>query len=85
METNLLIGIMGMTLVLMAFMLNNVNKWKSSDFMYDFTNLVGSASLAYYAFSLKSYPFLIVNSIWGIISLKDVIMSLVGKKTKKNL
>lgn len=68
-----LIGSLGAALVLIAFILSQFHVWKDTDFKYDFLNFVGSVFLIIYAILLKSYPFLILNTIWGLVSLKDVI------------
>lgn len=72
-----LIGSLGAALVLIAFILNQFHVWKDTDFKYDFLNFVGSVFLIIYAILLKSYPFLILNTIWGLVSLKDVIKRIV--------
>jgi hypothetical protein len=68
-----IIGTLGATIILVAFLLNQSEKLKNSDFRYDFMNLVGSAFLIAYAVILGSIPFIILNTVWGLVSLKDLI------------
>lgn len=75
-----IIGIIGSALVLIAFLLNQYNKLKNSSFIYDFVNFVGSACLFMYAVSTESIPFVVVNAVWGLFSLKDCIVYLVKRK-----
>lgn len=70
------IGIAGATLVLIAFILEQTHRWKNTDLKYDITNAVGSILLVVYALLLRSYPFLILNAVWALVSLKDVISDL---------
>jgi hypothetical protein len=79
MDTTTIIGTTGAAIILIAFLMNEVNRWKNSDFIYDFMNFVGSALLIIYALLLSSIPFLILNTVWGLFSLKDVIVKLSSK------
>ncbi len=78
-----IIGFSGSILALIAFLLNEMNIWKSDDVSYDFLNFLGSFLLFFYALSINSIPFLIINVIWGLFSLKDVILYLIKRKNKK--
>lgn len=73
-QLNLYIGLVGMTLILIAFILNQLNKWSNDSFLYDFSNFLGSALMVYYAYSLTSYPFLILNFVWATVSFKDLVV-----------
>ncbi len=74
MQDSIIVGIIGTSLVLIAFIFNQTGKWKSQDFAYDLTNFIGSATLVLYAITIKSYPFAILNLVWSYISLKDVFL-----------
>ena len=76
MDSTTLIGASGACLILVAFILEQTHKWKDTDFKYDVVNLLGSSLLIIYAFLLKSYPFFILNGVWALVSLRDVIMDL---------
>lgn len=69
-----ILGIIGAGLILIAFTMNEFNKWNSKDFIYDFTNLIGSIFLVIYAINGMVWPFIILNSVWAIVSLKDIII-----------
>lgn len=72
--TDLLIGIIGMALILLAFLLNQVNLWKNDDLLYDVTNFVGSAGLVYYAWIGNAIPFIVLNVVWAFFSLRDIFI-----------
>ena len=63
----------GALIILVAFFLNETHRISEDSFVYDGMNLVGSLLLMGYAFSLKSLPFLILNSIWFVVALRDII------------
>ena len=71
-----IIGTSGATLILIAFILNQTNRWKGEYFIYDFTNFIGSALLIAYAILLSSWPFLVLNLVWAAVSLKDIFTDL---------
>lgn len=79
MTTTTIIGTSGATILLIAFVLNQLNKWQNEDFIYDFFNLVGGALMITYAYLLKSWPFFALNLVWSAVSAKDVIVFLIKK------
>lgn len=78
-----IIGVIGGIIVLIMFALNNLKKISNESPLYDFMNFVGSAFLVIYAIWLGSVPYLIINLVWGTVSLVDVIKYLIHKNTKK--
>lgn len=78
----LIIGTLGAAIILIAFLLSQFKIWNQDNVWYDLLNFVGSLLLVVYAVLLKSYPFLILNTIWGLVSLKDVVKWLVVENRK---
>lgn len=79
----LMIGIIGTTLVLLAFLMNQTHIWKDTDLIYDFTNFLGGALLVWYAFVIASWPFILLNSVWALWSLRDVYLDIKKPKSKR--
>jgi hypothetical protein len=75
MDTVTIIGIIGATIILMAFLFNQFGRWANESRAYDVANVLGSGFLMYYAYLLESWPFLVLNAVWLIVSLRDVIKS----------
>lgn len=67
------IGVLGATIILIFFLLNQMGKIDRDDFVYDLGNFIGSAILLYYSYLLGSIPFMILNLVWGGYSLRDVV------------
>ena len=62
---SLIVGIIGMILILVAFVLDEFFKtWRQNTLRYNLLNLIGSALLWYYAYTILSWPFLILNGVW---------------------
>lgn len=75
-------GACGALLILIAFVLNQLHKWRDDYFWYDLFNLIGSLILVIYAVLLSSWPFAILNAVWAIVSLRDVFIDLGEDKSK---
>ncbi len=73
------IGIIGAGLVLLAFIMNQTKKWKNTDLIYDFVNFLGALILVIYGLMIKGYPFVVLNTIWALVSLKDIFIDLKKK------
>ena len=76
MDITTLIGASGACLILIGFILEQTHRIKDTSLSYDILNLIGSALLIVYALLLKSYPFLVLNGVWALVSLRDVIVDL---------
>ena len=70
------IGSIGAFIVLVPFIMGQIHKWKDTYFIYDFMNFLGSLMLMIYAMLGASWPFVILNGIWSLVSLKDCISGL---------
>ncbi|HLD01102.1 MAG TPA: hypothetical protein VJC39_05125 [Candidatus Nanoarchaeia archaeon] len=70
---NLLIGIAGMILLVLAFALNIFTRsWNSRTVKYNMFNLIGSGLMMYYAYTLYSWPFMILNLVWFTFALVEL-------------
>ena len=79
-QTIQIIGSIGALLILVGFVMNQTHKWKDTSLKYDLINFLGGILLVLYAYLFKSYPFLVLNFVWMVVSLKDVFNDI---KTKK--
>ena len=75
METLTIIGVIGTSIILLAFILNQFGNWSTDSRSYDLANVIGSGVLLYYAFLLESWPFMVLNGVWLLVSLRDVVKS----------
>jgi hypothetical protein len=71
-----IIGISGAAIILIAFVMNQLHKWKDTDLIYDASNALGSLLLIVYSYYLNSVPFIILNTVWFAVSAKDVFLKL---------
>jgi len=73
MDTITLVGIIGATLILLAFLLNQTGKITATSRYYEGINAVGSLFLVVYALLLNSVPFFILNIVWLLMSLRGLL------------
>ena len=74
-----IIGIIGAGLVLLAFIMNQTKKWKNDDLIYDFVNFLGAFVLIIYGLMIKGYPFVALNTVWALVSIRDIFIDLKKK------
>ncbi|KKR87890.1 MAG: hypothetical protein UU34_C0002G0007 [Candidatus Curtissbacteria bacterium GW2011_GWA1_41_11] len=68
MDFNFAIGVIGLFLLLISFILNSIKKLNQESFNYNLINLGGAGFLIYYAFTIDSLPFLILESVWAVFA-----------------
>jgi len=61
-----------MTCILVGFIKNEYHQWSEDDLIYDAVNAFGSLLLILYAYMLNSWPFIILNLVWFLISFRDM-------------
>jgi hypothetical protein len=64
MNTTLLIGLTGMSLILVGFLLNLFKHIQVNSKTYLVLNLLGSIAMMWYALLVNSIPFFILNIVW---------------------
>ena len=66
-QINLVVGIAGMLCILVAFILDEFDRRFNKDTcFYNILNIIGAGSLMYYGFTLRGWPFVILNAIWVV-------------------
>jgi lipid-A-disaccharide synthase-like uncharacterized protein len=68
-----ILGTIGSSIVLLGFLKLEYKKWSSESKAYLYSNVLGSLLLMIYALILKSYPFVVLNTIWVVVSVKKII------------
>lgn len=73
------VGIFGAFIILLAFLMNQTKRWLAESLVYDAVNFFGSGLLVLYAVLTASIPFIILNGVWAVVSLKDIFADLKRK------
>ena len=79
----LIIGIIGMLLVLLGFIMIQTHRWTADNFGFDLVNLIGSSGLVYYGYMGRAWPFVILNGIFVLYAFKEVVMHFMTKKPRR--
>jgi hypothetical protein len=69
MKTSDIIASAGVIILLIAFLLNLFNKLSSDSKTYKLMNFIGAATCGYSSYLIGFYPFVVLESIWGIVAL----------------
>ena len=72
MDIHLIVGSIGAAIILAAFVALQLHYMTDEDIRYDMANVLGSVCLVWYAYMGGSWPFFILNTVWGLVSLRDV-------------
>jgi lipid-A-disaccharide synthase-like uncharacterized protein len=75
-----ILGILGMLLVLIGFLMLQRHKWTADDTAYDLVNFLGAGLLVVYAIPGRAWPFIILNGIYALYSLKELIVDVTQKR-----
>lgn len=81
-NSDLLIGVIGMIFILTAFIGDLFKKITEDFVVYNIINIVGALALAYYAYALDSLPFLILEFIWAIFAAYKLLLIYKSKLMK---
>jgi hypothetical protein len=79
----LYVGILGMLLLLASFVMEALRLLRREHLAYLLLNFVGSTAMIYYASTINSWPFILLNSVWSLFSLYELILLLFSKKPRK--
>ena len=72
----MIVGSIGVGLLLVAFVLNLVNVVSEHSSLYLLMNLVGAFLAAYYALATGSYPFVVLEIVWGMAALIRLLLNI---------
>ena len=68
-----LLGSLGVTLLLIAFLLNLRALLPSNSKFYIFLNIIGAALCGYSSYLIKFYPFVILEGVWVLAAVSSLI------------
>ncbi len=76
----LIVGIIGLVLLLVAFVFEEFTSLAQDSMFFNLLNIVGSIGLGYYALILGSIPFIILEVVWGAVALWKLVLILEKRK-----
>ena len=64
-----IIGSIGVFILLLAFVLNLLNKISRKSLVYILMNIVGAGLACYASYLINYIPFIILEGVWTVVSL----------------
>lgn len=69
MQTSDIIATIGVSILLIAFILQSIKAIKTESIIYSLLNLIGAAIAGYASWIISFYPFVILEFVWCIVAL----------------
>lgn len=73
MQTSDLLGTLGVSLLLIGFLLNLFKKLSVSNPAYSVINALGAGLCGVSAYLISFYPFVVLESVWVLVSLYALV------------
>lgn len=81
MKTSDIIATIGVTILVVAFLLQNLKLIKSEGATYGFLNFIGATIACYASWLISFYPFVILEGIWSCIALYGLFKFYYSRKS----
>ena len=69
------IATIGISILLVAFILNSRKIISADKLLYNILNIVGAGLCGYSAYLISFYPFVVLETVWALVALISVIRS----------
>lgn len=76
MNTNDIIGTIGVSLILIAYFLNIFSLIKKDGILFYVLNILGGAIACFASFLIRFWPFVILEGTWAVISVIALLKSI---------
>lgn len=73
MKASDIIASVGVTILLVGFLLNLLKKIPSDSKAYASLNLIGAGLCCYSSYLIGFYPFVILEGVWGFVALLSLV------------
>jgi hypothetical protein len=77
MDFYFLCGLVGVILILIAFLVENIFHGPKKKFYYNLLNMFGSIMLFLYAYSTNTVIFMFLNAVWVMIAIYFMVRYIV--------
>jgi hypothetical protein len=73
------IGVVGILLILLAFLIENIGKSGKNKIYYNILNCIGSFFLLLYAYANNTILFIFLNAVWVLIAIYFIVRHYIFK------
>jgi uncharacterized membrane protein len=81
MQNSDIIATIGVSLLLIAFFLQNLKVLKEGGLIYLSLNLIGAAVAGYASLMISFMPFVVLECVWGLVALFGLLKLFLSKKS----
>lgn len=74
-----IVGLIGVSLLLVAFFLNLFKFLRSESYVYLALNLVGGALACYSSYLINFVPFVVLEGTWAVVAGVAIVRRLLGR------
>jgi len=78
-----IIGFIGVSLLLLAFLLNLFRFLRSEGYPYMTLNLVGALLAGYSSYLISFMPFVVLEGTWAIVAAVAIVQKLLGGRNRE--
>jgi Ca2+/Na+ antiporter len=71
-----ILGSLGVTILLLAFVLNLMKLIRTDSLVYGLLNALGAAIACYASFIIPYFPFVILEGVWTVLSIVALVKTL---------
>ena len=72
-STGEILGSIGVTILLLAFLMNLLQKWKQDSLPYILSNIIGAGLSCASSIVIRFFPFIILEAVWMLVSIFALI------------
>ncbi len=78
-----IIGFIGVSLLLLAFLLNLFRFLSSEGYLYMTLNLVGAMLAGYSSYLISFMPFVVLEGTWAIVAAVAMVQKMLGGRNRE--
>ena len=79
-STGEILGSIGVTILLLAFLMNLLQKWQQNSLSYILMNIVGAGLACASSAIIRFFPFIILEATWMLVSIFALIKYFKGRR-----
>ena len=79
-----IIATIGISILLIAFILNSRNLISADKKLYNILNIIGAGLCGYSAYLISFYPFVVLETVWAMVALISIIKGVSRETSASN-
>lgn len=84
MSTADIIATVGISILLIAFILNSRKLIAADKNLYNLLNIIGAALCGYSAYLISFYPFVVLETVWAMVAMISIVKGVSRETSARN-